>query len=319
MAGRHSAPRAKSTAAASPSVKYGAIGLAAVVVVGVGAYFAVDAVAGGGCDSVTEFVVAADPSISPVLTEVTSATSAEGPRLAQLRIEAASGMEPLGSPGQQSGPDLWIPDSTQWVAKASSGTGTLFDVAAPSIATTPVVIAAREGDMPFFATWLSALQLQGLRIGDPLTSTVSGAPIVGALSESAAGTVPGDAVPGALFPLAQAQAAHMHQTDPARAARGGGIGRRDRHRHRAAGGGTERGRLGGAPRGDHSELGCGFLDYPVVATAPGSEHDDARSAGVALAEVMGSDAGRAALAQRGFRARTGLRSTPAAAWGMSRC
>ncbi len=61
MAGRHSAPRAKSTAAASPSVKYGAIGLAAVVVVGVGAYFAVDAVAGGGCNSVTEFVVAADP------------------------------------------------------------------------------------------------------------------------------------------------------------------------------------------------------------------------------------------------------------------
>ncbi|NKR24576.1 VWA domain-containing protein [Prescottella equi] len=302
MAGRHSAPRAKSTAAASPSVKYGAIGLAAVVVVGVGAYFAVDAVAGGGCDSVTDFVVAADPSISPVLTEVTSATSAEDLGCRSFRIEAASGMEPLGSPGQQSGPDLWIPDSTQWVAKASSGTGTLFDVAAPSIATTPVVIAAREGDMPFFATWLSALQLQGLRIGDPLTSTVSGAPIVGALSESAAGTVPGDAVPGALVPLAQAQAANMHQTDPAArlaaVASDGGIAIATEQQVAGQNAGDSAVRL----EATTPNSGAVFLDYPVVATAPGSEHDDARSAGVALAEVMGSDAGRAALAQRGFRA-----------------
>lgn len=298
MAGRHSARRAKS--ATSPLLKYGAIGLAAAVVVGVGAYLVVDRV-GGGCDSVTEYVVAADPSISPVLTEVTSQTSAEDLGCRSYRIEAAAGMDALGAPGQQAEPDLWIPDSMQWVAKASSGTGTLFDVAAPSIATTPVVIAARDGDMPFFATWLSALQLSGLRIGDPLTSSISGAPIVGALSEAASGAIASDAVSGALVPLAQAQAANMHQTDAsarlADVASDGGIAIATEQQVVGQNEGDSVVRLAlTAPNS-----GAVFLDYPVVATATGAEHDDARRAGVALAETMGSEAGRAALAQRGFR------------------
>ncbi|QBJ97435.1 VWA domain-containing protein [Rhodococcus sp. ABRD24] len=300
MAGRHSAPRAKS-ASKSPAAMYGAMALAALVVVGAGGYYAVDRFVSSGCDSVTEYVVAADPSIAPALTEVTSAASAEDLGCRSYRIEAASGMESLGSPGQQAGPDLWVPDSSQWVAKASSGTGTLFDVAAQSIASTPVVIAAREGDMPFFATWLTALQLSGLRIGDPLTSSVSGAPIVGALSEAAAGTIAADAVPGALVPLAQAQAANMHQTDPsarlAAVASDGGIAIATEQQVVGQNEGDSAARL----ETTAPNSGAVFLDYPVVATATGAEHDDAREAGVALAEVMGSESGRNILAQRGFR------------------
>ncbi|WFR74726.1 substrate-binding domain-containing protein [Prescottella defluvii] len=195
---------------------------------------------------------------------------------------------------------MWIPDSSQWIAKASSGSGTLFDVAAPSVAATPVVIAAREGDMPFFATWLSALQLHGLRIGDPLTSSVSAAPIVGALAEVDAGTVPADAVPGALVPLAQAQAANLHQADVL--ARLGAV---------ASEGGiaiATEGQVAARNQNEPTKLavtvpntGAVFLDYPVVVTAAGSDHAAAKEAGVALTEAMASESGRAALSRSGFR------------------
>jgi len=296
MAGRHSATRAKPV---SPVVKYGSIGLAAVVVVGAG-YFVVDSLAGGGCDATTEYTVAADSSIAPVLTEVTGAMSAEDLGCRSFTIQPASGVEALGAPGEQGGPDLWIPDSSQWIAKASSGSGTLFDVVAPSVAATPVVIAAREGDMPFFATWLSALQLHGLRIGDPLTSSVSAAPIAGALAEADAGTVPADAVPSALVPLAQAQAANLHQADAL--ARLGAV---------ASEGGiaiaTEE-QVVARNQSESSKLavtvpnsGAVFLDYPVAVTASGSDHAAAKEAGVALAEAMESESGRAALSRSGFR------------------
>lgn len=297
MAGRHSAPRSKSV---SPVVKYGAVGVAAAVVLGGGAYVVVDRLVGGGCDSVTEYSVAADPSIAPVLTAVTSNATDDELGCRTFAIRSASGLDALGEPGQGSGPDLWIPDSMQWVVKASSAAGTLFDVAAPSIAATPVVIAAREGEMPFFATWSNALQVPGLRIGDPLTSNVSGAPIAGALAEAGAGTVSTDTVQGALVPLAQAQAANMHQTDAA-----------ERMAAVASDGGvaiaTEQ--QVATVRGDQAvrldvtapNSGAVFLDYPVVATASGAEHAAAKDAGVVLAEVMNSDAGRDALAQSGFR------------------
>ncbi|RDI20587.1 von Willebrand factor type A domain-containing protein [Rhodococcus sp. AG1013] len=302
MAGRHSASRTKSKSkSTSPVVKYGAVGLAALLVVGAGGYFVFDRLGGGGCDSTTEYVVAADPSIAPVLTAVTTEASAEDLGCRSFRIEAASGMDPLGAPGQQGGPDLWIPDSTQWVAKASSGTGTLFDVAATSVAATPVVIAARESEMPFFATWTSALQLPGLRIGDPLTSSVSVAPIVGALWEAAAGTVAADAVPGALVPIAQAQAANMHQTDAsarfAAVTADGGIAIATEQQVAAHNQDDASTKLAVTV----PNTGAVFLDYPVVATASGTEHADARAAGVALAEVMGTESGRVALSQSGFR------------------
>ncbi|WP_430331231.1 substrate-binding domain-containing protein [Rhodococcus sp. ACT016] len=297
MAGRHSAPRAKTV---SPVVKYGAIGLAAVVVVGVGGYFVVDSLTGGGCDATTEYTVAVDPSIAPVLTEVTSAMSTDDLGCRSFTIQAASGVDPLGAPGEQGGPDLWIPDASQWIAKASSGSGTLFDVAAPSAASTPIVIAAREGDMPYFATWLSALQLHGLRIGDPLTSSVSAAPIVGALAEADAGTVPTDAVPGALVPLAQAQAANLHQADV--------LARLDAVTAEGGIAIATEAQVAARNQSDQAKLavtvpntGAVFLDYPVVVTAAGSEHAPAKDAGVALAEAMGTDAGRAALSRSGFR------------------
>ena len=297
MAGRHSAPRSKS---GSPVVTYGAIGLAAAVVVGGGAYLVVDRFAGGGCDSVREVAVAADPSIAPVLTAVTTDAAAEDLGCHSFTVAAASGADALGAPGAPGGPDLWIPDSTRWVAQVSSGSGTPFDVAAPSIAATPVVIAARDGEMPLFATWSSALQAPGLRIGDPLTSSVSSAPIVGALVEAESGTVPADVISGALVPLAQAQAAHAQQSDAgarlAAVAAAGGIAiATEQQVTNLAGDQASR------PAVTVPNSGAVFLDYPVVVTATGAEQAAAAEAGRALAEVMASDSGRTALSQNGFR------------------
>ncbi|WP_137723456.1 substrate-binding domain-containing protein [Prescottella subtropica] len=288
MPGRHTAPRSR-----RPAVAYGAIGLVAAAAVGTGAYVFVDR--SGGCDTVSEYRVATDPSIAPILTEVTASASAEDLGCRSFTITAAPGADGLGAPGDPNRPDLWIPDSTQWVAKATAGSGTPFDVAFPSIATTPVVIASRAGEMPSFATWLDVLRLHGLRIGDPLTSSVSNAPIVGALAEAGAGIVAADAVPAALVPLAQAQAANMHQADAAQrlaaVASDGGIAIV-----------TEQQVVGDtAVTTTVPDSGAVFLDYPVVVTTSGTDHTAVKDAGVALATVMASETGRSALSRTGFR------------------
>ncbi|WP_305094128.1 substrate-binding domain-containing protein [Prescottella sp. R16] len=288
MPGRHSAPRAGASA-----VTYGAIGLAVVALAGTGAYLLVDRA--GGCDTVSEHRVMADPAIAPVLTEITASASAEDLGCRSFTITAAPGADGLGAAGDPSRPDLWIPDSTQWVAKAADSAGIGFDVAAPSIAATPVVIAGRAGETQSFATWLDALRLHGLRIGDPLTSSISNAPIVGALAEADAGTVAADAVPAALVPLAQAQAANLHQTDAAQRLAAvdsdGGIAIV-----------TEQQVVGDAGAATTvPATGAVFLDYPVVVTAPDTDRAAATDAGVALAEAVASDAGRSALSRAGFR------------------
>ncbi|RVW06379.1 substrate-binding domain-containing protein [Rhodococcus spongiicola] len=296
MAGRHSAPPSKPV---PPGVKYTTIGITVAVVVGVGAFAIVGGLVGNKCDSVSDYTVAADPSIAPVLSEVSSGTSAEDLGCRSFSIQAASGVEELGAPGREGGPELWIPDSTRWVAHASGVSGTQFDVAAPSVASTPIVIAARDGEMPFFANWVSALELQGLRTGDPLSSSISSGPIVGALVEADTGQVPADSVNGALVPLAQTQATNMLEADAGK-----------RLEAVVSDGGTAiatEQQVGN--RGDQSagltvtapNTGAVFLDYPMVVTAPDSRRDEAKEAGVALAEVMRSAAGQTALSEGGFR------------------
>ncbi|RVW03048.1 substrate-binding domain-containing protein [Rhodococcus xishaensis] len=297
MAGRHSAPRSKSV---PPVVKYTTVGLAIAVVVGVGGFAIVGGLVGKKCESVSDYTVAADPSIAPVLSEVTSGTSAEDLGCRSFSIQAASGVDALGTPGREDGPELWIPDSTQWVARAGGVSGTQFDFATPSVATTPIVIAARDGEMPFFANWVSALQVQGLRTGDPLSSSVSSGPIVGALAEADTGQIPADSVNGALVPLAQTQAANMLDADAAKRLEAvvsdGGTAIATEQHVAENQGDQSAGLTVTAPN-----TGAVFLDYPMVVTAPDSRQDEAKEAGVALAEVMRSDAGQTALSAGGFR------------------
>ncbi|MFD4180566.1 VWA domain-containing protein [Rhodococcus sp. NPDC058514] len=303
MPGRHSAP---SSVPGAPALKWGAAAVAALVVVA-GGIFAFNALGGPDCDDVTEYAVAADPSIAPVLQKVTDGTSEADLGCVRFAVSAADPSQTSANLAKgQDVPALWVPDSAMWLGKVSRSTGAAVDVAAQSIAATPAVLVGRAAEPMQFETWLATLERSGLRIGDPLIDSVAGAPILGAQAETEAGKVAPDAVAAALVPIAQAQARNTAETSAD-----------ERLGEVAADGGvavaTEQQVV--AYQAAHPEValaavvpstGSVVLNFPVAVTEPaGATHDGARAAGVELAEAMASEAGRAALSEAGFRATDG--------------
>ena len=257
----------------------------------------------GGCTSTQDYVVAADPSIASTVADVVAQSSKKDLHCARLDVRAESTGAVTGQLSRhQDVPDLWVPDSSQTLARTSRGAGVVSELAAQSIATTPVVLAARRGEIPYFTSWMSVLQTRGIGIGDPLTDPTAAAPIVGALSEIEHGHGTRDDLASALVPVAQAQSAAPRQPSmDARlddVARNGGLAIATEQQITEYSAGTN-------PPGVVSfvpQTGTVVLDYPVAVTAPeGDGHDDAQAAGRALAKVMSSDDGKRALAKKGFR------------------
>lgn len=279
------------------AAKIGAGALVGVLLIG-GGILAIASVT-GGCGDVATYTVAVDPTMAPVVATVVDATSESDLGCSAFTVTAADPAETLTAVAKgQDGPALWIPDSTLWLAKAGKATGTLVDVAGNSVASTPAVIVARKGEAPQFSTWLSALQSPGMRVGNPLASSVSSAPLIGALAEAEAGTVEPGAVSATLASMAQAQQAGAQEMVES--------GRMDAV---FADGGnavvTEQQALKygvGVVSSTVPSSGSVFLNYPLAVTErAGSRHEAAKSAGVALAEAMESEAGRAALSDAAFR------------------
>nr|WP_235916556.1 substrate-binding domain-containing protein [Spelaeibacter cavernicola] len=275
--------------------------LVAVVVSG-GAVFAYNRVF-GGCRGTTDYLVAADPSIAPTISDIVASASAKSLGCSTLSVRATSSSTVAASMAKpESAPALWIPDSSLWLAKAARASGVLLELAAQSVATTPGVIAARRGEGSFFATWLSVLKTKGIGIGDPLTDTGAAAPIVGALSEIEHGRGDKDSLSTALVPLAQAQAANPEARSSdqrlAEVSRNGGLAIATEEQVIA----YERTNPGASLEPMVPQSGSFVLDYPIAVTAPaGPAQDAAKNGGAKLAQVLASDAGRKALSSNGFR------------------
>ncbi len=295
MPGRHSAPQTTSNSLGL--AKYGVFAVVLILVLAAGVYAAQSAF-GSGCSDTSTYTLAADPAIADVVTQVVGEVPPED--LGCTSIDVTATESSTGSSGTDAA-SLWIPDSSLWVGKLERSTGESVVLASTSVATSPVVIAARTDEVPFFDTWLTALKLRGLRIGNPLSSTTSDAPILGTLAEAASDADAVDAVEAALVPIAQAQAATKNESDA--------VARLDEV--------IENGGVAVVSeqtlvdyRGSGNELdatvpttGSYFLDFPLAVTEPAAERvEGAKAAGVALADAMKSEAGLAALSAAGFRA-----------------
>jgi hypothetical protein len=272
------------------------LGVALIVIAG-GTFAAQRVLASAGCDRTDTLTVSADPALVPVLRSVVSTTSPEDLGCAQLTIVDDDADVTSAAVARGDGPALWIPDSSEVLGSVATSTGQLVNIASQSIAASPVVIASREGELPFFDSWLTALQLTTLRLGNPLSNSVSRAPVEAALAE--ANGKPGgvDAVSTALVPIAQAMAGRMQGDSAARlteVADDGGV---------AVVSEQQVASWTGVPMAATApNTGAVVLDYPIAVTAPvGPQRDAAKAAGVALAEAMQSDAARAALLDNGFR------------------
>jgi hypothetical protein len=302
MPGRHSAPTPASGTNSAGLVKYGVLGVVVLVVIGGGVYAAQSAF-GSECKDPSTYTLAADPAIAGVVQQVIDDSSAQDLGCASIEVTATeSGDASAAVSMGVNTPSLWIPDSSLWVGKTVRATGALVDVASQSVASSPAVIAARKDEVPFFDTWLTALQLESLRIGNPLTNTISDAAILGALAEAGSDADAVDSVSAALVPIAQAQASTRGEADPVvrldEVAADGGVSVVSEQNlvEYEKKTGTEFG-VTAPPTGSF------FLNYPLAVTEPaGERHESAKAVGLAVAEALESEAGLRALSDAGFRA-----------------
>ncbi|MDV8024457.1 VWA domain-containing protein [Rhodococcus sp. IEGM 1330] len=299
MPGRHSAP--SSTSSSRGMATYGVVAVVLLLVVGGGAFFALKAF-GSACSDTQSYSLAADPAIAPVLQQIVDNTSAEDLGCAGVEVTATeSGQVSAAVAKGDDVPSLWVPDSSLWIGKTVRSTAALIDLASQSVAGTPAVLAAREDEVPFFDTWLTALKLEGLRIGNPLANTTSDAAILGAVAEAGSDETALDSVGAALVPIAQAQAATRGEADPT-----------VRLDDLVADGGvavvSEQAFLA-YQQEKNVELGATvpptgtiFLNFPLAVTEPaGDRHETAKSVGTALATAIESEQGQQSLSDAGFR------------------
>ncbi len=298
-AGRHSAPSASSGSAGV--AKYGILAVILFFVIGIGVVAAQSAF-GSGCNDPARYTLAAAPSIAPVVQQVVDKASAEDLGCAEIQVKATDSGEASASVSMGANvPALWIPDSALWIGKTVRATGSLVDLASQSVASSPALIAARNDEVPFFDSWLTALQLKSLRIGNPLTNTISDAAILGALAEAGSDADAVDKVSAALVPIAQAQAATRGEADP--------VVRLDQMTKDGGVAVVSEQTLVDYQQSNGTDLGATtpptgsfFLNYPLAVTEPaGERHETAKSVGLALANVLGSESSLQALSAEGFR------------------
>ncbi len=252
----------------------------------------------GGCVSTADMTVAVEPNLAPVVDKLLAKTSASDLNCTDVTVEAVPSAAGLAAISAGKATALWIPDSSQWLYRLGKATAQSPDVVSESIATTPVVAIGVQGDPPSAGTWLDVLRTKGLGLGDPLTSTVSAAPIIGSLAVAQTENSDAKVVTAAMVPIAQAQLSADPETDQGK-----------RIEKVMAEGGiavvTEQAvesQSTGAVSSTVPKDGAVFLDFPMVVTEPSSgDHPAARKLGEDLAKILSSVEAQAAMSVAGFR------------------
>ncbi len=302
MPGRHSERnRRRQRSGGSKPSKWIALTAIALLLGGLGV-FAFTKLS-GRCGDIDTFAVAADPAIAPVISKVADGASAKELRCTKITVDAKASAATAAAIGKPGGaPALWLPDSSIWLVKQMRTTGSPLDSASQSLARTPVVVVAKQGEAPTFDSWLSVLKQPGLRIGNPLEDTVAAGPVLGALAEAEQGKSDANAITAALVPIAQAQLTNTRQSSAeerlGEVAKTGGLAisteqqlldYNDKHPSALL--------TAGVPT-----TGTPALNYPIAVTEPANDrHAKARQAGEALAERLSGSGGADALTNAGFR------------------
>lgn len=102
-----------------------------------------------GCTSSTVVTVIASPDIAPIVTQAGRRVTEENSDESCYRVrvsgrESANVAESLAVADGSDRPDVWIPDSTQWLQRAQDAGAWNVPVAGTSIAMSPVVLAVAE-------------------------------------------------------------------------------------------------------------------------------------------------------------------------------
>ncbi len=179
--GKHSSAVTKSNNNRRP-VYLTAVGL---LVLSLGAVFVVrsfgsesgaDGFLGGkSCDDPTQVRLSTTPEVQPLLESAAKSLAAkkdDSTSCLQFTISAAPSAkvakDVAGSTDNL--PDLWVPDSSLWVAQADDGQK-LPTIAVPSIATSPLVLVGRTDNFADTSSWLGVFSRAQPALLDPLSQS----------------------------------------------------------------------------------------------------------------------------------------------------
>ncbi|WP_242001904.1 substrate-binding domain-containing protein [Kribbella steppae] len=299
------------------SVYITAVGL---LVISLGAVFVVrsfgseagaDGFLGGGsqsCDDPTQVSLSTTPELQSSLESAAKSLATKGgddgtPCL-QFTISAAPSAKVAQDLAANSDnrPDLWIPDSSLWVAQADDGQN-VPTVAVQSIASSPLVLVGRNTNFADTSSWLRAFGAAQPALLDPLSTSPGALALLAIQSERQRTSASDGQVAGVIVPLAQRLGSMAKPyTDPTAL-----FGRADQDGSTVVVPASEQSFV--KYQEDHPDAqlkarvpatGTLSLDYPIVVTAKSDAEQAAEAAKVLAAELL-TDGSSQARDAAGFR------------------
>lgn len=299
------------------SVYITAVGL---LVISLGAVFVVrsfgsesgaDGFLGGGsqsCDDPTQVSLSTTPELQSSLEAAAKSLATKGgddgtPCL-QLTISAAPSAKVAQDLAANSDnrPDLWIPDSSLWVAQADDGQN-VPTVAVPSIATSPLVLVGRNTNFADTSSWLRSFAGAQPALLDPLGTSPGALALLAIQSERQKTSASDSQVAEVIVPLAQRLGSMAKPYSDPNAL----FGRADQDGSTVVVPASEQSFV--KYQEDHPDAqlkarvpatGTLSLDYPIVVTAK-SDAEQATDAAKALAAELLTDSSSQARDAAGFR------------------
>lgn len=297
------------------SVYLTAVGLLVLSVVAVlvlrpfGAESGSDGDAGtGSCEQQSQVTLSTTPELQPQLEaaakSLTDKGGKDGNPCVRFAITAASAVKVAKdvASGGDGLPDLWVPDSSLWVARADDGQS-IPSIAVPSIASSPLVLVGHSGRDAETTSWLKAFAAGQPALLDPLSTSEGALALLALQGERTKTLASNTQMAGLLVPLAQRLGAMPKQYTEA-----------DAPLDKAAAGGSEvvvavseQSFIQYQDKHAEAELkaivpgtGTLLLDYPMAVTAKADAGIAAEAGKALVAEFLGATAAQAR-DEAGFR------------------
>jgi Bacterial extracellular solute-binding protein/von Willebrand factor type A domain len=164
-------------------------------------------IASGNCTAKTDVKLSTTPEMRPQLEAAAKSLLGRDDSRAPCATFKISAVEPAVvasalAAGADERPDLWVPDSTLWVARADDGQS-VPTVVVPSIASSPLVLVGSESTFANTGSWLAAFQNTPPSLLDPLTTATGATALLAVQSERAKTSMSDADVDRVLVPLAQ--------------------------------------------------------------------------------------------------------------------
>ncbi|MCR5978420.1 VWA domain-containing protein [Gordonia jinghuaiqii] len=252
-----------------------------------------------GCGDRTRVAVASDSAMTGPLREVARQAAADS--CYDYDVQTAAGADVPGLLTQgAAAPDLWVADSQVQARRVTTQVRRELDLVSPSIASTPTVVAGEK--VPELGTWVEVMTLPDLRTGSPVDTSTGDAPIIGALAAVDSGELPEEKFTEAMTILAiqqnNARLANDNEGTRLNLANTAGVPVVTTEQQFEL---FMRTHQGSKLTSTIPATGTVMLDYPLVNTAPAARQQTSADAGAALVAALGTDAGRKALTDAGYR------------------